>query len=128
MIIAYTRLPYANSFAGEAGIPALQQLGDILQSPPEVYMSLILYGGDEIRARILSLFKSLEAISSYPGFFMKIRSLLTCHVTGLKLVSNCIQEDNALWDPQAQLFINQSCPSDVRDVIQAREILIPLLL
>lgn len=103
------------SFAQETGRCALLQLGDILQTLPEVYMLLIVLGGDETRARLHTLcnfFRTSERLEStseiYPNFLFQFHSLLSCHATGSSILSWYLH--NA-WHSKIHKFISKTHPS-----------------
>lgn len=110
---------------------AILQLGDILQSLPEVYILLITLGGDEIRNSVESLRQSLYVSGNstngherYPGILMDLRSLLACHAAGLWLAS---EDLSYAWLSEVNEFIAQTAPFDNKDFREARELFEPYL-
>lgn len=104
-----------HSFSEETGRCALLQLGDILQTLPEVYMLLIIHGGDDIRARMHALCKFFRtsapprsASQSYPNFLLQFHLLLTCHAAGSGIFFRYLH--NA-WHYNINAFISKTHPS-----------------
>lgn len=113
------------SFTDGSRSSALLQLGDILQSLPEVYMLLVTRGGEEIRTRVQALRQSLKisvpsihdlfasepspsALEIYPRILMDLRSLLICHAIGLRITDYHMQD--VAGHLEVREFIKQTSP------------------
>lgn len=99
---------------------------------PEAYLLMIILGGDELKARLQALFKSLKVSDpsvstpeSYPEILMKLKSLLICHASGLGMLLD-IDENN--WQSKVvEHLIRQPslCISNV--TIRSRANYVPFL-
>lgn len=122
--------PICHSFADETDRCAILQLGDILQFLPELYMLLIILGGDQIRTRLLLLHEIL--LASAPPMsciFEQFRLLLVCHAAGLNLVSSYIQAGRGGWDCKVQKFVEGVAPyANIHDFHEARKHFVPFLM
>lgn len=113
------------SFTDGSESSALLQLGDILQSLPEVYMLLVTRGGEEIRTRVQALRQSLKisvpsihdlfasepspsVLEIYPRILMDLRSLLICHAIGLRITDYHMQD--VAGHLEVREFIKQTSP------------------
>lgn len=96
-------------------------------------MLMVTVGGDVIRSRVEALRRYLKVSDpstsmqkSDAGIATKLRSLLICHASGLKLVSNFIHVLNGAWDIKVHRFISQTGPNNIYD--KAHEYFVPFLM
>lgn len=127
--------PTQSSFTDETSRCALLQLGDILQSLPEVYILLIIHGGGEIWHCVEALRQSLDvsntsasSLTSHPGILMKIRSLLICHAIGSRFMSNYTQMVCKGWDLREKRVIERAGSDIDFNFYQFRRLFIPFLM
>lgn len=92
------------------------QLGDILQSIPEVYEHMIALGGDGTKNRMVQISQAISSppykgtMGTDPELFVTMRMIFECHASGLRLcqTEKATPSDKTLreWDSSFQLIFS----------------------
>lgn len=97
-------------------------------------MVMVIFGGNKMRTRVLTLRGFLKAsdnftitLESYPRVLMDLRSVFLCHATGLRILSNYTHYLRDHWQFEGGEFIKQTCPFNINKFDEARAVFMQFL-
>lgn len=105
---------------------SISHLGDILQSLPEVYKTMVTIGGTDTRYCISAVSEHIKRTTSTTisefchKILMKARSLLDCHPCGI-LTFHCISEDESVFNAGSDVNILLKQCISVREAVDPSE-------